>query len=502
MPGRGGDIAAAAMARLAEGRAAEAANLMTPVAESANASHRELALYAQALGASGREIEALAVWKKAAEAYADNNLAHHNCAVMQERLGLFAEAIASARRAIALGSDAADTWAVLARALQGAGYYDDAEQTYREALRRRPLMGDVHRDLAQLVWMRTADVIAATEDLRRSIAAAPGTPVLIAQLAKALCFGGKEEAAYTLLVDEIKRAKTISAMMEISASSVARSLKNPAAALGHAERAVRVEPENPAAVLALCDALLALGQIAPAARILEGLHDRLPLAQQVTARLATVWRLQQDPRYNDLHNYAEFVGCYELATPSGWPTMRSFLADLSSALGASHTMRAHPFDQSVRDGTQTYSNLYRSERREIRAFFESAQACVRKFVARLGNGSGPLRSRNTGSFRVLDAWSVRQRTGGSHVNHVHQNGWLSSVFYVELPAAVSSGGDQGWLKFGEAGLDTRPSLGPDHMIKPEVGRLVIFPSYFWHGTVPFHSEGSRLTMAFDVVPCA
>jgi Putative 2OG-Fe(II) oxygenase len=30
--------------------------------------------------------------------------------------------------------------------------------------------------------------------------------------------------------------------------------------------------------------------------------------------------------------------------------------------------------------------------------------------------------------------------------------------------------------------------------------LVLFPSYFWHGTVPFESSADRLTIAFDVVP--
>ena len=30
--------------------------------------------------------------------------------------------------------------------------------------------------------------------------------------------------------------------------------------------------------------------------------------------------------------------------------------------------------------------------------------------------------------------------------------------------------------------------------------LVLFPSYFWHGTVPFVSDQPRLTVAFDAVP--
>jgi hypothetical protein len=38
------------------------------------------------------------------------------------------------------------------------------------------------------------------------------------------------------------------------------------------------------------------------------------------------------------------------------------------------------------------------------------------------------------------------------------------------------------------------------MIRPEVGQLVLFPSYLWHGTVPFDDAAPRITVAFDAVP--
>ena len=37
-------------------------------------------------------------------------------------------------------------------------------------------------------------------------------------------------------------------------------------------------------------------------------------------------------------------------------------------------------------------------------------------------------------------------------------------------------------------------------IQPKPGRLVLFPSYMWHGTIPFHADAVRTTIAFDVVP--
>jgi hypothetical protein len=78
-------------------------------------------------------------------------------------------------------------------------------------------------------------------------------------------------------------------------------------------------------------------------------------------------------------------------------------------------------------------------------------------------------------------------------------GWLSSAFYVALPAAVADG-HQGWLQFDQPGIRTQPPLGPQRFVRPEPGLLVLFPSYMWHGTVPFSGDEPRLTIAFDLIP--
>ena len=56
------------------------------------------------------------------------------------------------------------------------------------------------------------------------------------------------------------------------------------------------------------------------------------------------------------------------------------------------------------------------------------------------------------------------------------------------------------MSFGAPGMITNPALDAELSVRPELGQLVLFPSYFWHGTLPFHSKQSRLTVAFDVVP--
>ena len=58
-----------------------------------------------------------------------------------------------------------------------------------------------------------------------------------------------------------------------------------------------------------------------------------------------------------------------------------------------------------------------------------------------------------------------------------------------------------WIKFGQPGTPTLPPLDAEHFVEPEPGMLVLFPSYMWHGTVPFAGEdASRLSVAFDLLP--
>ena len=37
-------------------------------------------------------------------------------------------------------------------------------------------------------------------------------------------------------------------------------------------------------------------------------------------------------------------------------------------------------------------------------------------------------------------------------------------------------------------------------IQPREGRMLLFPGYFFHNTVPFASAERRISIAFDLVP--
>jgi hypothetical protein len=108
----------------------------------------------------------------------------------------------------------------------------------------------------------------------------------------------------------------------------------------------------------------------------------------------------------------------------------------------------------------------------------------------------PLLKHRGATPRFAGSWSVRLTGGGLHVAHIHPSGLLSSACYLHVPVAADPA--EGVLEIGRppAGLDF--GLGPLATIRPEPGKLALFPSYLFHGTRSF-GTGERLTVAFDLV---
>jgi len=99
----------------------------------------------------------------------------------------------------------------------------------------------------------------------------------------------------------------------------------------------------------------------------------------------------------------------------------------------------------------------------------------------------------------LSGWVTRLRTQGYQQGHMHPTAWISGVYYINLPPIDSDNPDSGGIEFGRA-----PSYYPDggdqgevKVIRPEGGTLVLFPSYFYHRTIPFNASAERFTLAFD-----
>ena len=174
------------------------------------------------------------------------------------------------------------------------------------------------------------------------------------------------------------------------------------------------------------------------------------------------------------------------------------LADLAACLRCIHARSGRFLDQSVRLGTQTDGPLFARIEPEIMRVRGLLCEAVVEHVAQLPQPDSrhpQLAPRRNQTPRFDGSWSVRLSDGGHHASHHHPNGWFSSAFYVTVPDGLAGG--EGQLELGGSPADLRLGLEPLHRIEPKPGRLVIFPSTMWHGTLPF-TVGERMTIAFDV----
>jgi tetratricopeptide (TPR) repeat protein len=458
-----------------------------------------LIVHAAALKVHGRHAEALSCNQQAVERTPNDPIAWYNLAATLGDLGRASEGEAAVRRAIDLGLAAPEARLVLARALQSQRRYDEAQQAYLEAIGLRPGYVDAHRDLAQLRWMSRGDLAFAAGVLREAVAGSPGDPRLAQILALVEESAGEPRMALATARRCLTRHPDDGHLLLVAAH-LASQTGEAEAGLAYARAAERLAPDFPPVLQALAEAQLALGDAAGASRIAERLRAMNPNDQHAIAVQSTAWRLAGDPRHAWLEDHAAVVRAYDLPTPEGWSSQAAFLADLRTRLAGLHDLKAHPFEQSLRGGTQAQS-LHTADDPVFRAFFASARAVVARYLDEIGSGDDPLRARVGGGFRIQGGWSVSLRPNGFHTDHIHPQGWISSAFYIDVPTGADDPERrEGWIKFGQPGCATTPPLEPEHEVRPRPGTLVLFPSYMWHGTRGFTSDERRLTMAFDVVP--
>jgi tetratricopeptide (TPR) repeat protein len=483
---------------IAVGRPSEALGVIEGPAGAPDADLGVVTAYGAALKAVGRLEAAIDVYRRAVALAPTSGVAEHNLAAALGDGHWFAECEAATSRALGKGLDAPETWLVRARAFQGLGHFDDAERSYRQVLRRRG-SSQAYAELAQLIWMRTEDPGLALADIDSALAATPADASLARAKAKLMETLGSRETAYAVLADALSRPGADPGLEADAA--LAACWTDPARALVHARRATAATPDRGDAMAALCQAHLAAGEPQPALAIAEALQRRWPGDQFIVALVGLAWRMIGDPRYQDLHDYDRLVRSQQLVTPKGWPSLEAYLGDLRNSLRNLHQLRTHPVGQSLRHGSQTPQCLSRSPDPVIQAFFQAIDPPIRAYLESLrreGRVLGRPWSPAEG-WRLDKAWSILLRPDGFHIDHLHPKGWISSACYIELPAAVERE-PEGWLKFGEPGIPTAPHLAAEHHVKPQLGHIVLFPSYMWHGTVPFTGAESRMSAALDVIP--
>ena len=453
-----------------------------------------------ALDALGRETEARAALVRAVEIAPRYGAARVNLAVTlckQERAG---EALAQIEAAERLGLAHPRFALTRARALMLLDRYDEAEAVLASMVAARPDGLESQFMLAQLRHVRGDEDFAAA---LREAAALPASPPAVAMMhADVLRRAGQTDEAERLIYGLIARFGRAPQLLGLLANLLHESGRC-AEAVAAAREAATAMPDDVAVLENFVAALLSAGEPAEAVPVIERFRAQAPLDQRwITYRIDAARQLGE-PLFAEWCDLERLVRPYDLPPPPGFATIEEFNAALRPVIEARHAQRHHPLDQSLRFGTQTSRGLLDDDEPLIVAFRRALEGPIADYQAAIGHDARhPLLARNVAPARLVGCWSIRLRRGGHHVNHIHPEGWISSAYYLAVPPEVADPvARSGWIKFGEPRFPM-PGGDPLRFVQPRIGRLVLFPSYLWHGTTPILGDEPRMTIAFDAVPRA
>jgi len=329
---------------------------------------------------------------------------------------------------------------------------------------------------------------------------------LLQNLAINLHRAGQFQAAL-LRVEKLKTLKPYQSTVHYLEARVHDDSGNLPTSLEAYRRAVECDTSDLVMVVALGDALLragftgeALAQFDRALRV--NVYDVRALALK-TAALAELGRTDEEKWLSDPQRFIKMHRLSELGVSE--TEQAAFNRRVSEFAAAHHSMKEDPAENATylgwhsgELGGETDLDIGR-----IKLFIAHA---LKQRVSELKD-EDPRHPFVTGLPRTFDLrlWSVKMTHGGKMIPHIHPDGWLSGVYYADIPPVVNDpdAAQAGWIRFGPPRNDIKMSAQPlTRTVKPEPGLMVTFPSYFWHSTVPLPEDNTerRLVLAFDVIP--
>jgi Putative 2OG-Fe(II) oxygenase len=259
-----------------------------------------------------------------------------------------------------------------------------------------------------------------------------------------------------------------------------------------ARNAAEIEMFNLAAGIALAQSrpAAAMGWTAAGLRL-------MPTSQRALAlRIVASVQFADATEIDYLLDFDRLLRVVTITPPPGFNSIEAFNAALSRAICSSELLDPRHVGKTMVGGkrlhnTFTIAPALTAGLREI--FKKETQDYA---AALMVENIHPVRRGQPANLNAAISWANIIEHAGYEQPHIHDGAWLSGVYYVEMPPAADDGGaiEFGGHEFGMALAQT----GPRRLIRPKPSMMVLFPSYFYHRTLPFETSGRRISIAFDV----
>jgi len=267
--------------------------------------------------------------------------------------------------------------------------------------------------------------------------------------------------------------------------------------------AIHVAPDYEQGHINFCNTLLELGKgqeaLAASDRLLElkpGYTDGLAFK---SCALQILGKREELERFID---YPRMIYAKRIVQPTGYNSLAEFNAMLGNHLVSHPDLTYEPEGKSTRVGSQV-NNLNTEPKGPIAFLEHILHEAYREYLEALDlDPEHPFATAAPSEYKISIFGTILSK-GGYQLPHFHRAGWLSGVYYVEVPEEIIANQPEhsGCIEFGRLHPDMKINREPlVEILQPEEGLMLLFPSYFHHNTVPFTKSARRISIAFDFVP--
>lgn len=427
-----------------------------------------LGLIAQQAGQSASAIDLI---RRAIKVNRYNPDYYYNLGVIYESLKKYDAAIQCNLRAIHLKPDSFASRFSLANDYRLAGRLEEAVGEYRNVLTLEPDSAEVYSNLGAALGAlgRSQE---AVDSLQKALEIQPDQPDMHSNLGMALhSLGNLEDSE-----KNYRRALELKPDFLTAWGNLAEILLEqgrPEEALAAARQALRVDSTNQVAFALIAIACNELGK--------TGERDRLLDFSMVRA-------IDIEPPHMAL----------KTGRDGGKDPMQFFNTELARHTLSHPSLVFEPATKSTKKGRQS-GELLVEPKGPVAHLEKLIRAAVTEYIAKIPDDTDhPFLSRKPEHWR-LSAWVTILNREGHQLPHIHPAAWLSGVYYVQVPEQNGGQENAGWIEFGNApGHLQKDKPMPIKYLEPVPGRMYLFPSYFYHRTVPFAGDRPRISIAFDV----
>jgi len=445
--------------------------------------------------------EAEAAYRQALAVRPDYLSAEYNLGIVLEAQGRFADAEGSYRKCLKLDSGFAPAHFNLGNVAKALGRLDEAGAAYRKAIDNRPDFAEALNNLGtvEMELSRPQDAIHA---YRKAIGARGDFADAHYNLGIAL----QEEKEFDAAIESYSKALGADAAhagAQINIGYALKELGKLEGAVDAYKKAIAMAPDYDKVRANLGDVYLQKGDGEAALEVCDAYLAEHPGNITMLAFKAIVCEeLGRKDDVRELYDFDRLIRPVEISAPDGFDDMAAFNEALSQHVLAHPSLVYAPKSHATRFGRHS-GELLAEPKGPMAALEKTIMAAVEDYRRDVPPDPAHAYLSHRPERVGLNAWGVVMDTQGHQLAHIHPSAWLSGVYYPKVPAAIDENGEAraGWIEFGRAPDDFHWSKQPEvKFFKPQEGLMILFPSYFYHRTLPFEAPDPRISIAFDVVP--